>query len=151
LGLRVLIPGLLIGLLTLGAAQAAHAATLTEDTRALRDSVVLLTRDYEGDFGSRVTAEQRAELASMGAQARRHMTGLVAAVRRAERTQRPADWRNARTLHSRALATTKTRFEQAASILRPHLTLGEPLRAYSDYTSTLDDFQRLGERISAAR
>lgn len=143
----MLVTGALVGLLTFGAASTAQAATLTEDTRALRDSVVLLTQDYERDYGSRVTAEQRAELASMGAQARREMNALVSAMRRAERTDSSADWRAARVLHTRALTTAEARFERAAALLQPHLNLGEQLKAYSDYTGTLREFERLGQRI----
>ena len=149
----ILVISILAGLLTLGPIATAQAATLTDDARSLRDSVVVLTQDYERNYGTRVTTEERTELQAMGAQARREMNALVSAVRRAERTEREIDWRKARVLHTSALTTAEARFDRAAALLQPRLSLGEQLRAYSDYTRTMREFERLGQRIpvTAAR
>ena len=144
---RILVTGVLSGALLFGTTGVAVASTLTDDARSLRDSVVQLTQDYERDFGSRVTPAERDELTSMGAQARREMIRLVGAIRTAERTNRTADWRTARAVHEAALTTAEARFERAAAMLQPQLTLGEQLAAYSDYTRTLREFERLGQQI----
>lgn len=144
---RILVISILAGLLTLGPIATAQAVTLTDDARLLRDSVVVLTQDYEKNYGTRVTTEERTEFQAMGAQARREMNALVSAARRAERTDREVDWRKARVLHNSALTTAKTRFDRAAALLQPRLSLGEQKRAYSDYTRTMRKIERLGQRI----
>lgn len=144
---RILVATVLGVVMVLGPAGVAYADTLTEDARALRDSVVQLTQDYERDFRDRVTPTERDELMSMGIQARREMNRLVGAIRTAERTDRVADWRTARTLHAAALTTAEARFERAAAILQPRLSLGEQLTAYADYSRTLRQFERLGQQI----
>ena len=148
-----LVVGALVAALLAGPASPALAASLTQDARSLRTSVVQLTQDYEREYGPRVSAAERAELTSLSAQARRQMTALVGAIRKAERSNRAADWRAARSVHASALAAAETNFERAAALLQPRLSLGEQLRAYSDYTRTLREFQQLGDQIpgTAAR
>ncbi|MFM9049427.1 MAG: hypothetical protein ACKOMX_05215 [Actinomycetota bacterium] len=137
--------------LLLGPVAIAHATTVADDAKSLRNSVGSLTQDYERDYGSRVTPTERAELTTMAAQARREMNGLVGAIRKAERTDKGSDWRTARDLHSSALAMAQTRFDRAATLLRPRLSIREQLAAYSDYTRTLQEFERLGQRLPAGR
>lgn len=148
---RALVASAVAVVILSGPVASANAATVTEDARALRDSIVLMTKDYERDFGGRVAAAERRELAAMGAQARREMNALVGAVRKAERTNAADDWRQARGVHTSALTTAQARFERAATLLQPRLSLREQIQAYSDYNRTLREFERLGQRFPAVR
>lgn len=148
---RVVVAVVTAGVFLFGPVATASAATLTEDARSLRNSIVTLTTDYEQDFGDRVSPEERTELAAMGAQARQDIGALVSALRKAERTKSSTDWRRARALHTAALTSAQARFDRAASLLQPRLTLREQIQAYSDYTNTLREFERLGQRIPAGR
>ena len=148
---RVAVTVLTVITVSVATATSASAATVTDDARALRDSIVVLTQDYEKDFGGRVTAAERSELSAMGTQARKEMNALVGAIRKAERTNAPADWQTARTVHTSALATAQVRFDRAAALLQPRLSLREQVQAYADYTRTLREFERLGQRIPAGR
>lgn len=148
---RLAVAVLTVTTIFVGTATSASAATITDDARTLRDSIIVLTQNYEKDFGGRVAVAERRELSAMGAQARKEMNALVGAIRKAERTNAPADWQMARTVHTSALATAQVRFDRAAALLQPRLSLREQVQAYADYTRTLREFERLGQRIPAGR
>lgn len=141
--------GLLGGVLVLvGVQSPVAAASILLETQQVRSAVVALTREYSQEYSDRVSPAERNELASMAAQARGELNGLVSAVRRAERTDRRTDWNRAAATHQRARAQADVNFERAKQILAPRLSLREQLSAYADFSAAMRSFDALGDRIS---
>lgn len=139
---------LLAGVLALlGVQSPAAAASVLLEAQQVRGEVVALTREYSREYADRVSPAERQELDSMAAQARRELTGLVSAVRRAERTGRSEDWKRAAATHERARARADVNFERARQILTPHMSLREQLSAFADFSTAMRSFDALGDSI----
>ena len=138
-----------IGALTLVGIQPAFAATtVLQDARQVRGEIVRLTDEYADKYSNRVSPAERTELNSMAAQARRELTGVVVAVRKAQRTNAATHWNEAAARHRVARERAEANFARAQEILGPRLSLIEQLNAFSDYSEAMRSYDELGTRIN---
>lgn len=108
-----------------------------------------LTDDYVDRYQDRLTPEQQRQLTQAARQARREMTTLVRAIKKAERRGTPAAWEVAYRQHQRAAAMVDGRFDDVRAALESELTFVERLSAFSDYSSSMRDFQSLGVELAS--
>lgn len=145
---RIVLGAGIAGALTLVGFQPAIAATtVLQDARQVRSEIVRLTDDYADKYANRVSPEERTELTSMASQARRELTGVVVAVRKAQRSNTAADWKEAAARHRAARELAEANFARAQEILGPRLSLLEQLNAFADYSEAIRSFDDLGARI----
>ena len=138
-----------IGALTLVGIQPAFAAaTILQDARQVRNEIVRLTDEYAAKYANRVSPSERVELESMASQARRELTGVVVAVRKAQRTNKGVHWKQASARHTLARSRAEANFARAQDILGPRLSLIEQLNAFSDYSEAMRSYDELGTRIN---
>ena len=114
----------------------------------MRSDVSALTDDYIDRYQDRLTPEQQRQLTRAARQARREMTTLVRAIKEAERRSTPAAWKAAYRQHQRAAAMVDGRFDDVRATLESELTFVERLSAFSDYSSSMRDFQSLGVELA---
>ena len=144
--LTAIIIGLITALVGLGPAHAASSPLL--DAQELRSDVSALTNDYIDRYQDRLTPEQERRLTRAARQARREMTTLVRVIKKAERRDTPAAWKAAYQQHQRAAAMVDGRFDDVRATLESELTFVERLSAFSDYSSSMRDFQSLGVELA---
>ena len=113
------------------------------DAQELRSDVSALTSDYIDRYQDRLTPKQERALTRTAREARREMTTLVRSIKKAERKATPAAWKAAYRQHQRAAAMIDGRFDDVRAALEPGLTFVERLSAFSDYSSSMRDFQSL--------
>ena len=140
LTLAPIITGLITALVGVGPAHAASSPLL--DAKELRSDVSALTDDYVDRYQDRLTPEA-------ARQARREMTTLVRTIKKAERRDTPAAWKVAYRQHQRAAAMVDGRFDDVRAALESELTFVERLSAFSDYSSSMRDFQSLGVELAS--
>ncbi len=107
-----------------------------------------LTDDYIDRYQDRLTPAQERQLTKTARQARREMTTLVRAIKKAERKNTPAAWKAAYRQHQRTAAMVDGRFDDVRATLESELTFLERLSAFSDYSSSMRDFQSLGVELA---
>ena len=107
-----------------------------------------LTNDYIDRYQDRLTPEQERRLIRAARQARREMTTLVRVIKKAERRDTPAAWKAAYRQHELAAAMVDGRFDDVRATLESELTFVERLSAFSDYSSSMRDFQSLGVELA---
>ena len=144
--LAALFTGLITALVGVGPAHAASSPLL--DAKQLRSDVSALTDDYVDRYRDRLTPEQQRQLTQAARQARREMTTLVRAIKKAERRNTPSAWKAAYRQHQRAAAMVDGRFDDVRATLESELTFVERLSAFSDYSSSMRDFQSLGVELA---
>ena len=144
--LAALVTGLITAFVGVGPAHAASSPL--QDAKELRSDVSALTDDYIDRYQDRLTPEQQRQLTRAARQARREMTTLVRAIKEAERRSTPAAWKAAYRQHQRAAAMVDGRFDDVRATLESELTLVERLSAFSDYGSSMRDFQSLGVELA---
>ena len=144
--MAAIITGLITALVGVGPAHATSSPLL--DAQELRSDVSALTNDYIDRYQDRLTPEQERQLTRTARQARREMTTLVGAIKKAERRETPAAWKAAYRQHQRAVAMVDGRFDGVRATLESELTFIERLSAFSDYSSSMRDFQSLGEELA---
>lgn len=127
--------------------QPASATTVLQDAQQVRSELVRLTDEYAAKYSNRVSPAERTELRSMAAQARRELTGVVIAVRKAQRTNTTSRWKAAAARHDVARQRAEANFARAQKILSPRLSLIEQWNAFDDYSSAMRAFDELGMRI----
>lgn len=145
---RTVIAASLVGALLLVGVQPASATTALQDARQVRSELVRLTDAYAAKYASRVSPSERVELESMASQARRELTGVVVAVRKAQRTNKGVHWDDAVARHRSARQKAEANFARAQEILGPRLSLVEQWSAFTDYSEAMRSFDDLGDRIS---
>jgi hypothetical protein len=146
LTLAAVITGLITALVGAGPAHAASSPLL--DAQELRSDVSALTDDYIDRYQDRLTPAQERQLTKTARQARREMTTLVRAIKKAERRNTPSAWKAAHRQHQRAAAMVDGRFDDVRATLESELTFVERLSAFSDYSSSMRDFQSLGVELA---
>lgn len=145
---RTVIAASLVGALLLVGVQPASATTALQDARQVRSELVRLTDAYAAKYAGRVSPSERVELESMASQARRELTGVVVAVRKAQRTNKGVHWDDAVARHRSARQKAEANFARAQEILGPRLSLVEQWSAFTDYSEAMRSFDDLGDRIS---
>ena len=142
---------LVTGLITaLVGVDPAHAASNPlQDAKELRSDVSALTDDYVDRYQDRLTPEQQRQLTQAARQARREMTTLVRTIKKAERRDTPAAWEVAYRQHERAAAMVDGSFDNVRAALESELTFVERLSAFSDYSSSIRDFESLGVELAS--
>ena len=128
LTLAALVTGLITALVGVGPAHAASSPLL--DAKELRSDVSALTDDYVDRYEDRLTPEQQRQLTQAARQA-------------------PAAWKVAYRQHQRAAAMVDGRFDDVRAALESELTFVERLSAFSDYSSSMRDFQSLGVELAS--
>lgn len=136
-----------LGLLIPSTASATEKSTLTTAASQARTQVASLVRDYEGKYGPRVSATQRAELRGMIRESRREMNSLVRSVRIAEQQQRKSDWRRAYAQYLEMRALADERLVEVQDILAPEMSFSEQLSAWSQSRSVLQELDSLGAQL----
>ena len=76
------------------------------------------------------------------------MTTLVRAIKKAEQRDTPVAWKAAYRQHQRAAALVDRRFDDVRATLESELMFVERLSAFSDYSSSMRDFQSLGVELA---
>ena len=147
LTLAALVTGLITALVGVGPAHAASSPL--QDAKELRSDVSALTDDYVDRYQDRLTPEQQRQLTQAARQARREMTTLVRAIKKAERRGTPAAWEVAYRQHQRAAAMVDGSFDDVRAALESELTFVERLSAFSDYSSSMRDFESLGVELAS--
>ena len=145
--LTAIIAGLITALVGVGPAPAASSTLL--DAKELRSDVSALTDDYVDRYQDRLTPEQQRQLTQAARQARREMTTLVRAIKKAERRDTTAAWEVAYRRQQRAAGMVDGRFDDVRAALESELTFVERLSAFSDYSSSRRDFQSLGVELAS--
>ena len=147
LTLAALVTGLITAFVGLGPAHAASSPL--QDAKELRSDVSALTDDYVDRYQDRLTPEQQRRLTQAARQARREMTTLVRAIKKAERRDTPAAWEVAYRQHQRAAAMVDGNVDDVRAALESELTFVERLSAFSDYSSSMRDFESLGVELAS--
>jgi hypothetical protein len=126
---------------------AVERSSLTASASQARNQVTSLVREYEAQYGPRVSVAERAQLRGMVREARSEMNSLVRLVRKAERTNRLSDWRRAYSHYVAIRATADNRLAQVRDILGSEMTFTEQLGAWSQARSALQDLDSLGSQL----
>ena len=145
-----IIAALLTVAVTLVAAPSSSAveqSSLTASASQARNQVTSLVREYEAQYGPRVSVAERAQLRGMVREARSEMNSLVRLVRKAERTNRLSDWRLAYSHYVAIRATADNRLSQVRDILGPEMSFSEQLGAWSQARSALQHLDSLGSQL----
>lgn len=122
--------------------------SLTTSATQVRSNVTSLVSEYEALYGPRVSSADRAKLRSMTREARQEMSGLVRLVRKAERTDRRADWQRANSHYTAIRLKGDARLEDAREIIGPQMSFTEQLSAWSKARSVMQDLDSLGAELS---
>jgi hypothetical protein len=136
-----------IALTVAPSASAVEQSALTASASQARSQVTSLVREYEAQYGPRVSVAERAQLRSMVREARSDMNSLVRLVRKAERTKRSPDWRRAYEYYVDIRATADDRLAQVRDILGPQMSFSEQLGAWSQARSVLQELDSLGNQL----
>lgn len=136
-----------IALVIAPSTSALEQSAVTASASQTRSQVTSLVREYTAQYGSRVSAPERAQLRVMVREARTEMNSLVRLVRKAERTNRSSDWRRAYLHYLSIRATADNRLSQVRNILGPEMTFSEQLGAWSQARSVLQELESLGSQL----
>lgn len=132
----------------------ARASEIADEASALRRDVARTMDGYARSFRGSLTKEEQRVLDGYVAQANRRMDDVVRETGRLERAARGGNLAAAELARSRSQAAwaraqmaSEESFDSARSILEPHMSLGDKIEALADYTSLMNRFEDLGERI----
>ena len=128
-------------------ASALEQSGLTASASQARGQVTSLVREYEAQYGPRVSVAERAQLRGMVREARSEMNSLVRLVGKAERTNRSSDWRRAYSHYVEIRALADDRLSQVRDILAPQMSFSEQLGAWSQARSVLQELDSLGNQL----
>ena len=136
------------GLLFASTAGVQASTSLTTSATQVRGEVTALVGEYELVYGPRVSSGQRGELKSMTREARGDMNTLVRLVRKAERTNKRADWQRAHNHYTAIRVKGDARLEDARDIIGPQMSLTEQLAAWSQARTVMQDLDSLGSQLA---
>ena len=136
-----------VALVAAPSASAVEQTGLTASASQSRSQVTSLVREYEAQYGPRVSVAERAQLRGMVREARSEMNSLVRLVGKAERTNRSSDWRRAYSHYVEIRALADDRLSQVRDILAPEMSFSEQLGAWSQARSVLQELDSLGSQL----
>jgi len=136
------------GLLIASTTGVQASASPTTSATQVRSDVTSLVSEYEAVYGPRVSSTQGAELRSMTREARQEMNALVRLVRKAERTNKRADWRRAHSHYTVIRLKGDDRLDDARDIIGLQMSFTEQLSAWSQARTVMQDLDSLGAELA---